>query len=134
MFRRTAASGNPRHFHRKDGEGYKFLADAVIKLNGINPRVGAGLVKPLLEFKRYDKDRRKLMLEQLDRVKATPKLDNGIRELVDKALATRNSTATDTTTRPTRMMMHWMKSVPITAYNPPNSVYSTHTAITTVNP
>ncbi|TNE25518.1 MAG: aminopeptidase N [Alphaproteobacteria bacterium] len=84
------AAGNPRHFHRKDGEGYKFLADAVIKLNTINPRVGAGLVKPLLEFKRYDKDRQELMLEQLDRVKATPKLDKGIRELVDKALATRD--------------------------------------------
>ncbi|TVQ83649.1 MAG: aminopeptidase N [Micavibrio sp.] len=87
------AAGNPRHFHRKDGEGYKFLADAVIKMNGINPRIGAGLVKPLLEFKRYDKDRQALMLEQLERVKSTPKLDKGIRELVDKALATRGSAA-----------------------------------------
>lgn len=94
------ANGNPRNFHRKDGAGYEFLADAVIKMNEINPRVGAGLVKPLLEWKRYGKDRQKLMLEQLDRVKATPKLDTGLQELVDKALVGREKVDQDNDRKP----------------------------------
>ena len=87
----TFTNANPRHFHREDGEGYKFLADIVIKMNEINPRMGAGLVKPLLEWKRYDDNRGQLMLEQLERIRAVPDLSSGIKELVDKSLALRNA-------------------------------------------
>ena len=81
-------AGNTKVFHNKDGSGYKLLADVVLKLNSINPRVGAQIVKSLTQFKRYGADRQALMLEQLERIKSTPDLERGVKELVGKALAT----------------------------------------------
>ena len=81
------AGANPTVFHKKDGSGYQFLADTVIELNTVNPKTGANLVKRLIQFKRYDEDRQRLMLTQLERVMATPNLDSGIKELVGQALA-----------------------------------------------
>ncbi|MBI3442136.1 MAG: aminopeptidase N [Proteobacteria bacterium] len=81
-------SGNPTVFHKKDGSGYKLLADLVIELNGVNPKTGSRLVQTLTQFKRYGEDRQKLMLEQMERIMATPKLDSVIKELVGQALAT----------------------------------------------
>ncbi len=77
----------PRTFHREDGAGYKFLADFVIELNDINPKTGAGLVRRLTQYKRYDDSRQKLMLKELKRIMTTPKLDPVIKELVGQALA-----------------------------------------------
>ncbi|MFH1158469.1 MAG: aminopeptidase N [Pseudomonadota bacterium] len=80
------ANGNPTAFHKKDGSGYKLLADVVIELNGLNPQIGAMLVNPLMQFKRYDEERQALTLKELKRIMDTPKLDSGIKELVGKAL------------------------------------------------
>jgi len=82
------ASNNPTAFHNRDGSGYKLLADIVVKMNDINPRTAAQVVKPLTQFKRYDAQRQALMLEQLERVMATPNLDAGLKEVVGQALAT----------------------------------------------
>ena len=80
------AGANPAVFHKKDGSGYKFLADLVIELNSLNPRTGANIVKRLTQFQRYDEDRQKLMLDEMRRIMATPNLDTGIKELVGQAL------------------------------------------------
>jgi aminopeptidase N len=79
--------GNFTAFHNKDGSGYKFLADTIIDLNEVNPRVGAGLARVFGQFKRYDEERQALMLDQLRRIMATPKLDAGLKEVVGQALA-----------------------------------------------
>ena len=79
---------DPRVFHNKDGSGYKFLADMVIRLNELNPSTGARLVDSLTKFKKYDGDRQTLMIGELKRIMATPKLDKSIKEFVGKALDT----------------------------------------------
>jgi aminopeptidase N len=80
--------GNPTAFHKKDGSGYKFVADVVIELNAVNPKTGARLVTMLTQFKRYDEERQALMVAELKRIMETPNLGTSIRELAGQALAT----------------------------------------------
>jgi aminopeptidase N len=82
------AGGNPGAFHNKDGSGYKFVADVVIELNGVNPKTGARLVTMLTQFKRYDEERQALMVKQLERIMETPNLGTSIKEIAGKALST----------------------------------------------
>jgi aminopeptidase N len=81
------ASGNPRWFHDASGEGYRFLADAVIALDPINGSTAARLVSPLGLWRRQAPDRAALMRRELERVLALPGLSRGTFEKVSKALA-----------------------------------------------
>ena len=55
------ASANPVGFHAPTGDGYRFLADAVIALDPMNPQVAARIVTPLGNWRRQDKDRQARM-------------------------------------------------------------------------
>ena len=77
---------NPTAFHAKDGSGYTFLADKIIELNTINPQVASRLVKPLIDWKKYDASRQKLMKHSLQRIKAVPELSRDVFEIVDRGL------------------------------------------------
>lgn len=81
------ANNNLVNFHRKDGEGYRFIADYVMQLNDLNPQVAARLIGPLTYFQRYDKERKDLMKAELARIGAMPKLCSDLYEVVTKALA-----------------------------------------------
>ncbi len=80
------AMANPTAFHAKDGSGYTFLADKIIQLNAINPQVASRLVKPLIDWKKYDVGRQKLMKQSLQRIKAVPDLSRDVFEIVDRGL------------------------------------------------
>ena len=80
-------AGNSKQFHRKDGEGYKFLADIIIQLNSLNPQIGARMTTPFMQWRRYDEERQNLMQKEMQRIKNTPDLAPGISELIGKALA-----------------------------------------------
>lgn len=79
-------AGNYEQFHRADGKGYEFLADAVIKMNEINPKVSSGLIGPLCDWRKYTPDHQKLMVAQLERIAATPKLETDVKEKLLKSL------------------------------------------------
>lgn len=81
------AGSNPAAFHNKDGSGYRLLADVVVEMNSINPRVAAQIVRPLTQFRRYDAERQALMLKELARIDETPNLDKGLKEVIGQALA-----------------------------------------------
>ena len=81
------AMGNPTAFHASDGSGYNFLADKIIQLNAINPQVASRLVKPLIDWKKYDDARQVLMQQALKLIKATPELSRDVFEIVDRGLA-----------------------------------------------
>jgi aminopeptidase N len=81
------ASANPRWFHDASGEGYRFLADAVIALDPINGATAARLVGPLGLWRRQAPERAALMRRELERVLALPGLSRGTFEKVSKALA-----------------------------------------------
>lgn len=80
------AMNNPVKFHAANGEGYDFLRDAVIRLNAINPQIGARMLNPLREWRRYTPDRQKLMRAALEEILKTPNLAPDIFEIAKKSL------------------------------------------------
>ena len=78
---------NLKGFHNPNGEGYSLIADYVIQLNAINPQIAEGIIHPLCDWKRFDKNRQELMKAQLNRIAQTPKLSVNLTETVTKALA-----------------------------------------------
>lgn len=77
---------NAVHFHARNGEGYAFLQEVVAQLDTLNPQVAARMVKPLTTWKRYDKERQKLMCEQLELLLHNKKLSKDVYELVYKSI------------------------------------------------
>ena len=69
-----------------DGSGYHLIADYVIQLNAINPQIAEGIVHPLCDWKRFDKQRQKLMVNELNRIKEIPNLSVNLNETITKAL------------------------------------------------
>ena len=80
------AMANPTAFHNKNGSGYDFLTDKIIELNALNPQVASRLVKPLIDWKKYDPNRQMLMKKCLQKIKAVPDLSRDVFEIVDRSL------------------------------------------------
>ncbi len=80
------AIGNPSRFHAADGEGYRFLADQILAVDGFNPSLAARLVSPLGEFRLYQPALTRGMRRELGRIAAHPGLSKNVTELVFKAL------------------------------------------------
>ncbi|HTK85663.1 MAG TPA: DUF3458 domain-containing protein [Patescibacteria group bacterium] len=79
--------GNYNQFHTP--EGYKFLADSILKEDRITPHIAAGfMVDSLCSWRNYDDKTQKLMLEQLERVAAAPNLSNDTGDKVRRSLPT----------------------------------------------
>jgi len=81
------AQANPTGFHRRDGAGYRFLAERVIELDTMNPQVAARLVKAFGRWRRYDTDRQDMMQQELQRIMAHEGLSQDVYEIVAKSLA-----------------------------------------------
>jgi aminopeptidase N len=80
-------AGNPVHFHRADGAGYRFLADSVLELDPMNPQVSARLVSLFNQWRRFDIERQGLMQAQLKRIAETENLSKDVFEIVGRALS-----------------------------------------------
>ena len=78
-------TGNFAQFHRKDGAGYNFLAEMVLKLDALNPQVAGRMVRALMNWKRYDADRQGLMKAALQKLQQA-KLSKDVFEIVKKSL------------------------------------------------
>lgn len=81
------SQANPLHFHAKNGDGYRFLADQVLALNTLNPQIASRMVSGLAQWRRYDTDRQGLMKQQLQRIVATEHLSKDVYEIASKSLA-----------------------------------------------
>lgn len=77
---------NPAAFHTANGEGYVFLREIVQQLDKLNPLIAARMVKPLTTWKRYDKERQRLMCDQLHLILKSKSISNDLYELVTKSL------------------------------------------------
>ncbi len=78
--------GNPARFHDASGEGYTFLADHVLLLDGINPQVAARLLTPLTRWRRQDAHRAGMMRAALERIAERSRLSKDVHEVVSKSL------------------------------------------------
>lgn len=79
-------AGNIVGFHAKDGSGYRFIADMIIKIDPINPHSAAALCKQFARWRDYDAGRQKLMVKELKRIKSQKKLSANSSEVVAKSL------------------------------------------------
>ena len=79
------AGQNPVNFHRVDGAGYRYLADVVLQLNGLNPQIASRLCAPLTKWRNYV-GRAELMQAELERLAAEPELSPDVYEVVTKSL------------------------------------------------
>ena len=80
------AAGNPVRFHGADGAGYRFLADATLALDAINPQVASRMASLFSQWRRYDAGRRDLMRAELQRIADAPRLSKDVFETVGRAL------------------------------------------------
>jgi aminopeptidase N len=81
------SSSNLLHFHQDSGKGYEFLANQVIALNKINPQIASRMVSIFNTWKNFDKSRRELMSQQLERIRDSKDLSPDVFEIVEKALS-----------------------------------------------
>lgn len=84
---RTFCENNLVNFHLPSGDGYKFLAKQIIVIDKFNPQLAAALTLPLTSGHRLDSKRRKLLHQQLIKIKQLPKLSPNVHEIVTKALS-----------------------------------------------
>ncbi|MGI9417812.1 MAG: aminopeptidase N [Geminicoccaceae bacterium] len=81
------AMANATGFHRRDGEGYRFVADQIMELDRLNPQIAARLLGVFGRWRRYDQDRQAMMRAELDRILATPELSRNSYEVASKSLS-----------------------------------------------
>lgn len=85
-----AFTSNPIHFHNKDGSGYRFLADQIIKIDTFNRQAAASLAKRLSKPNRYDSARKALIIAELKRILEQATSDN-VKEVACSSLSNTNS-------------------------------------------
>jgi len=73
-------------FHDINGEGYRFLAEHVLKLDKLNPQIAARLVQALARWQRYDETRKQLMQTELQGILSHTGLSKDVYEVVGKML------------------------------------------------
>lgn len=82
----TFTEENLRHFHAIDGSGYIFLREVLLELDKMNPQVAVQLATPLTLWQRLDKQRQKLIRNELE-IMAKQPLSRDLGEIVTKSLA-----------------------------------------------
>ncbi len=78
---------NHSQFHRADGEGYKFLEEAVVRLNKTNPQIAARIASVFESWRRYDEDRQAKARLSLERISSADNLSRNVFEIVSKTLS-----------------------------------------------
>ena len=77
---------NYKHFHSKDGDGYKFVADKIIEIDAINPQMASGLCAAFKIYEKLNKTNKVMMKAELMRVVSTQSLSKNVYEIVSKIL------------------------------------------------
>ena len=79
-------SRNVPHFHAEDGSGYRFIADKVIEIDRFNPQVAARLVQAFNLCNKLEPQRKNLVKQALQRIRAQEGLSKDVGEIVGKIL------------------------------------------------
>ena len=76
---------NSAAFHDESGAGYEFIGDMLVKVDGLNPQLSSRLAGCLIQWRRYNEARGKLMKAQLEKL-ASLKLSDDLYEVVNRGL------------------------------------------------
>lgn len=77
---------NPVAFYETSGDGFKFVADKVIQIDGLNPQIASGLAGAFKNYGRLSMFQKAQMGGELERIKNHPNLSNNVYEIVSKIL------------------------------------------------
>ncbi len=77
---------NPVAFHAPDGWGYRFLADLILKVDGLNAALSARLATGFESWRSYDTPRREAAKAQLERLSSAGLSKNAL-DIIGRALA-----------------------------------------------
>lgn len=80
------AGANMRQFHRKDGAGYRLLAEQIKALYAVNPQTAARLTGAFNSWRKLDDERQKLIKQELESILSVPDLSRDVYEIASKAL------------------------------------------------
>ena len=78
---------NPRAFHRADGAGYRFIAQAIARIDAITPQVAARLATAFGAWRRVEPVRRALMRRELDLLVARDANSPDLADILSRSLA-----------------------------------------------
>ena len=78
---------NTLGFHAKDGSGYRYLCDYLLKLDKLNPQVASRLITPMLQLSRYNSHHSELIRTQLHRLFGAKDLSKDLFEKLSKTLS-----------------------------------------------
>ncbi len=81
-----ALAANGHAFHDASGEGYRIIADLILKLDPMNAQTAARFVPPLGRWRRIEAGRAGMMRAELERLAAAPGLSRDTFEQVSKSL------------------------------------------------
>ena len=77
---------NYKHFHSKDGAGYSFVANKIIKIDKINPQMASGLCGAFKIYNKMNDISQTLMKVELERIISTQELSKNSFEIISKIL------------------------------------------------
>jgi aminopeptidase N len=80
------ATANPRQFHRADGAGYVYVADAILELDRINPAVSARLATSFRTWRMLEPGRRGRAKAELERIGQAGALSRDLSDIVSRSL------------------------------------------------
>jgi aminopeptidase N len=80
-------AGNPAGFNAEDGSGYRVIADAILKLDPMNPQVASRLATGFRSCKLLNSSRKSAAQAELARILAEPRLSRDVFEIVSKIAA-----------------------------------------------
>lgn len=75
---------NYRLFHAKDGSGYKFLADEILRLDKVNPQISSALAGAFKIYKKLDVNNKQLAETELKRMLDESELSDNCFEIIEK--------------------------------------------------
>ena len=78
---------NPRAFHRRDGAGYRFIAQAICRLDAVTPQVAARLATAFGPWRNYEPLRRALMRREIAAIAARADNSPDLADIARRSLA-----------------------------------------------
>ncbi|WEX07714.1 aminopeptidase N [Chelativorans sp. AA-79] len=81
------ASSNQTGFHRADGEGYRLLAETILRVEAHNPQVAARLAIAFRSWRSLEKNRQEQARAALSEIARQPELSRDLRDIVERTLA-----------------------------------------------
>ena len=79
-------SNNSINFHHSSGSGYKFITEQIIYLDSINPSSASGLASAFSNWKSLELDKRKIIKENLLKIRKKKNLSTNTFEIIDNII------------------------------------------------